>query len=438
MQGIPELQFPQQQKGNTFDLLGNVMKIQEMSQRKNIFDLQQQEVLRKEKARNAFSRLMQGDETAMQDLAATDPETVFQLQKMQREQRKENMGAKKDFMDLAGASMGHVLLQMKTDQNPETIQAAIDENLAAIKQLYPEEAQKYGLPDTMSIPQFKALTAKTIGIEKLDQIFGPGKWNADLQPVVGPDGKEMLLQTNSRGELRPAPGGYAPINKAGISATLPDGTEIRVGGSGKGGPTGLQPATQKKVEEDLLLHTKGLSDTITMEKSFKPEFQTYAKQWENTWFTIKDKAGGWLGNLSEDDKKKYTEMNTWMARAGAVSAKAYHDLAGSALTPLEAEKFGLSIVDPKKDGPIEAQTKMKEFSEMHKRAVARLNYIRKYGMSIQNAEKAGALPSLEAMDEIMRSRGNQLYQEVVGRGIDPEKAVEVTKRQLAQEFGLVY
>ena len=76
------------------------------------------------------------------------------------------------------------------------------------------------------------------------------------------------------------------------------------------------------------------------------------------------------------------------------------------------------------------KAKIKNFQKFQIRATARLNFIRKNGMEI------GDIP-LDRMDAIIGRRGEAIEEELASKGTPEDKVEQLTRQQLAQEFGLI-
>ena len=65
-------------------------------------------------------------------------------------------------------------------------------------------------------------------------------------------------------------------------------------------------------------------------------------------------------------------------------------------------------------------------------AIARYNYWREVG----KGEKPADISSLTGMQDVLRSRGAELYQKALSGGATPEDARLQAARMLSQEFGI--
>lgn len=220
--------------------------------------------------------------------------------------------------------------------------------------------------------------------------------------------------------------------REGLEITTKDGTVIRQGGSGKTA-TGLQPTTQKKVEEELLDNAANLVQIKQIRERYQPEFATYAGQARGLWYKIKEKAGS---ELAPDEQDYANKFYGYRSEAGKLQADIMRRMSGTAVTPTEEARQKTYVIDPGTgvfdgDSPEQVRSKMDRFENEMRRVVARLNYVRKNGLSIRNV-------SLDTMDKILQDRAEVIEGKLRAQGVPREKLAEQVLRQLSEEFGLVY
>lgn len=96
----------------------------------------------------------------------------------------------------------------------------------------------------------------------------------------------------------------APYKSKGLNITTPDGTVIS-----QGGPTGINPELTRTVvtetQKDIAGFEKSISDLDSIVKSYKPEFNTYQYQAENSLNKFFDKFGAPLDKGKIGEYKKY-------------------------------------------------------------------------------------------------------------------------------------
>lgn len=221
-------------------------------------------------------------------------------------------------------------------------------------------------------------------------------------------------------------------DREGLVITQPDGTVISQGGRGRTG-TGLQPTVQKKVEEELLDNAASLAQLNQIEARFDPEFATYAGQAKGTWLKFKEKAGS---ELQPEERDYANKFYAYRSEAGKLQADIMRRMSGTAVTPTEEARQKTYVIDPGTgifdgDSPEQVKSKLSRFKDEMRRVVARLNYVRKNGISIRNV-------SLDTMDKIIQDRGEVIEGNLRKQGVPSEEIPKRALKQLSEEFGLVY
>jgi len=267
------------------------------------------------------------------------------------------------------------------------------------------------------------------------------QYNDLLKPFkVQEGGNEVWYQRNPQNLNQTLKVGQGPKwdpNKQQMSLeTMPDGTTRLVMGSGaaKGGvQTGVQPGTQKDIEQHLLSASQDLSQLQGIRARFNPEYQTFQGQWQGGWLKLKDKAGYQLDPKEQEYLNKFT---SYRAESGQMLADVLKRMSGTAVTEPEMKrqevyliKAGTGLFDG--DSPEQVKAKLDRFEQFQRRAVARLNYVRKSGMSIQNVP-------LESLDGIMKKQAKTIMEANMKKGIKGDELKNQTQRDLAEMFGLVF
>ena len=164
------------------------------------------------------------------------------------------------------------------------------------------------------------------------------------------------------------------------------------------------------------------------------------------WIGVKEKLPSVFGQLPEDQKSWYQDMSSYVAKAGKLMAESYHEVAGAALTETERKMYSKALIDVEKDSPTQAKQKMANWIEKSRKAIARLNYLRKNGFSVRTALRDESAPSLDSpevkqeLGSMMQKRAMEIETSLAQAGYakGSQQNQEMTKRQLAEEFGLMY
>lgn len=228
--------------------------------------------------------------------------------------------------------------------------------------------------------------------------------------------------------------------------------KIRVGRGGRlssgdvSGATGMAKPTEAFVEKELITSSGKLADLVNVAKSYKDEYQTYEGKIKGNWIDFKNNLPTVFGAIPEEERKWRDEMVDYVQKAAKVMAESYHEIAGAALTNTEREMYGKSLIDVDKDAPIAARRKITNLLAASRKATARLNYLRKNGFSIRRALDSGNVPDLDSpevrkeLDSEILSRAVAIERSLDASGVplgSPQNQ-EMTQRQLAEEFGLMY
>jgi len=274
----------------------------------------------------------------------------------------------------------------------------------------------------------------------------------EIPHYVYPDGRPPVPVPGMGGPK------WNPKEQEGISSetVLPDGTIMRtnVGGRGKAGSaTGVAPKTQSDIEEKLSGLTNTRMQLFAIGDTLQKEYTTYAGRLQAKGLEVKDKLGY---DLSPEEGEFATNFQRYKATAGQLQAEVLKAMAGTALTPTEERLHKQYLINPGTgltdgDSYTQAKSKLERYQRYVDRAIARANYIRKFGFSLQNLPKElehllfkgddpGNPNVPQAIDDVMNKRGMEIYQSIKKQNpsATEEDAQSVAAKQLAKEFGLVY
>ena len=335
---------------------------------------------------------------------------------------------------------------------------------------------------TFTTPQFKQIMAA--GLQEIPDQFSP-QWKQ--QQLV--DAEEVLKRTrpnvslqDTGGQLVPvqtnpnAEGGFGPVAGAKpIPKTAPPAapTELaRLQGerdaiaqqnpndprlaqydrvitnykAGRGdtnvqvntGPMTPGKTAGNKVDEDLLGVTRNLMQLDNIAAQFKPEFQRFQDKAGYAALKVKDSTVG----LTNKEKRDLAEYSSYRRNAFNTLNEYIKSVTGAAMSEAEANRIRKSMPDPGDgifggDSPTEFKAKLDDTLRQTKMAVARLSYIKRNGMSLEDGNGNPVVP-LERMPVLINQRGQEIEKEL--RAAQPKadaKAIQkAVRRQLSVEFGL--
>jgi len=197
---------------------------------------------------------------------------------------------------------------------------------------------------------------------------------------------------------------------------------------------------QNKVDEALLKTTGRLSQVFEISSRFRPEFQQLGTKIDNAISSGKDILGLRLTNKEQADLNNY---NDFRASAGELYAQTLKEMAGTALTEGEVKihsaylpRPGTGLTDG--DSPSQMRTKIDRLNRTLKMSVARLAYIKRNGMSLEDGQ-GNAVVSLDRMPTLINERGREIESQLKTSQPDVkgESLKRAVRRQLGVEFGIV-
>lgn len=193
-----------------------------------------------------------------------------------------------------------------------------------------------------------------------------------------------------------------------------------------------------KVDEDLLDTTKGLMRLDTIAGQFKPEYQTILTRGEQWWNSVKEKAGV---NLKAKEKQDLEEFSAYKRSAINSLNEYIKMITGAAMSEPEAQRILRGMPNPGQgvfdgDSPSEFKAKLEDSIKQTKMAVARLAYIKRKGMSLEDGIGNGL--TLQGMPALINDRGREIEAKLKQEQPNADKkALErAVRRQLGVEFGL--
>jgi hypothetical protein len=205
------------------------------------------------------------------------------------------------------------------------------------------------------------------------------------------------------------------------------------------GPMTPGKSAGNKVDEEILDTTKGLMRLDTIASQFKPEYQTMLTRGEQWWSSVKEKAGV---NLKVKEKKDLEEFSSYKRNAINSLNEYIKMITGAAMSEAEAQRILRGMPNPGQgifdgDSPTEFKAKLDDAMKQTKMAVARLAYIKRKGMSLEDGLGKGL--TLEGMPALINQRGQDIEGQLKASQPDVkgEALKRAVRRQLGVEFGLV-
>lgn len=199
-----------------------------------------------------------------------------------------------------------------------------------------------------------------------------------------------------------------------------------------GAPKLMERGTRKDLEANLLAAREGIARLDAIGESFRPEYLTYPEQMGNLWTKFKEKAGGYLGDVSEDERRQLADYSAFRRDAYDNINRYIKEITGAQMSEAEANRLRKGVPDPERDSPTEFASKWASVQKSLRLAAARYVYALKNGLDPTRDVSLGEMPS------IINRRGAEIEAAVRREnpgGSDSEIDAMVDFR-LAQEFGL--
>lgn len=206
------------------------------------------------------------------------------------------------------------------------------------------------------------------------------------------------------------------------------------------GPMTPGKTAGNRVDENLLDTTQNLMQLDQIASQFRPEYQTLLTRGEQWWSSAKEKLGA---NLKVKEKKDLEDFSKFKRNSIDSLNKYIKSITGAAMTNQEADRILKGLPNPGSglfdgDSPTEFKAKLDDAIKSTKLSIARLAYIKRAGMSLEDGQGNATVP-LERMPQIINQRGQEIEAELKRTSPNTEgKALQrAVRRQLGVEFGLV-
>ncbi len=251
-----------------------------------------------------------------------------------------------------------------------------------------------------------------------------------------PTPMEALDASGKPAFVRPGPDGFqtvpgaTPIPRRGMTIeTTPDGgVKVTMGGDEEG--PGMERPTLARLEKSILDSQEGLGRLFEVQRSFRPDFLTYAGKFENWRLGTAEKINPAM--LSAQDRQFLGDYTTFTTDAVDNMNRYIRDMTGAQLSEFEAERLRKGVPDPERDGPSVFKAKMDTQLRQFALARARAVYARNQGLEKMPFDAM----DLDEMDQLINRRADELTANFARQNIPGAEARSRALEQVKQEFGL--
>lgn len=218
----------------------------------------------------------------------------------------------------------------------------------------------------------------------------------------------------------------------GISMTMPDGTQLNIGGeAGEIGPGELTAPSKSRLQEAIIGASDDLDRLNSVGDGFDPKFLTVQGRAMGASLRVKDLAGGLLGEMTPREQDYLNRYSSFRADASRNLTMTLKRLSGAAITPSEGERVGKGLPTDE-DSPTQFQAKYKSAVKDLTRGIMRANWALKNGIGVKSVEDLSRSMPLSSIDAVYEQRANELWRQMGGTPETRARALQ----QANQEFGL--
>jgi hypothetical protein len=296
----------------------------------------------------------------------------------------------------------------------------------------PKELIASQFPDIAAMnPNFANETDEQIRaqLEDLSARFGAQSGNGPPIPkerplinTIGPDGRPV------RGEDRPGVPVYVPPKGNGISMTMPDGTEVQIGGDGvpNYGGVGLTKPNATKLQE-AFLNAQGNAYALREQMAkYRPEFSTMSGRFKAGVANAKEQVG--MENAPQQTQFLY-DFTSWKSDTSRLLSAYLNQLSGAAISPHEEARLKAGFPNAE-DGPTQYQAKALQTMRQFALVQARAAYL------LSNPAQSMDSVSLEGMSNIIANEANRLAASLEKGGMAAEQAKAEAIKATRARYGL--
>ena len=203
------------------------------------------------------------------------------------------------------------------------------------------------------------------------------------------------------------------------------------------GPMAPGKTAAGKIDEDMLGVTRNLMQLDQIAGQMKPEYQRFQDKVGFAALKAKDSTVG----LTNKEKADLADYSKYRRNAFNTLNEYIKSVTGAAMSETEADRIRKAMPDPGDglfdgDSPTEFKAKLDDAIAATKKSVARLAYLKRKGMSLEDGLGKGI--SIDRMPALMNERGQEIEAELkkAQPNVSKDALGKAVRRQLGIEFGL--
>lgn len=265
---------------------------------------------------------------------------------------------------------------------------------------------------------------------ELGPMLAPSDWTGGQAGVDPETGQGVVYQTDQYGNTRINPD-ILPTPTKGFSVTTADGTEVRYG-AGAGQGSGLEKATRKGLEENVIATQNSLATLNDSISGFERDYLTVQGTVRAAKLWAMEKAGA---TLPKSDQRWYEQMTDWQGNAYDFMNEEIKRLTGAQMSEFEAKRLRKALPDPENDSPTQFMSKAKRIQNKLTLIQARGMYYLNEGLQPPKQGGNWAM-SLDQTEKMLKQRVKELTEIFEAGGQSAEEAEASARASVVEEFKL--
>jgi hypothetical protein len=208
------------------------------------------------------------------------------------------------------------------------------------------------------------------------------------------------------------------------------------------GNPGMSNPTVNKIQEKQFDTVEQFARLKSIQKSWKPEYQTIETRLGFAWNNLVDKFGSTRKSITPKQREVLSAFYANKSEALNNMNQYIKEITGAAMTIAEAARIKQTQPNPGEgifdgDSPTEFKAKMDANLNITQMALARFSYLTRKGFP-PNADVLAKELSLDDMPRVIQEETNKIQSDVMkaNPGVPKEELTPIIQQRLRAEFGM--